>query len=81
MTQSEINYNAGAQYRAQIFQEINANPINVDRSCFQKTKSDRKEIKDAQAEQGRRHKFTTWLRLGADEPYVNAQVNAKYGLN
>lgn len=81
MTQSEINYNAGANERAKIFEEINSTPIIIDRSCFQKTKDERKEIKEAQKEQGRKHKFTTWIKIGADEPYINAQINAKYGLN
>jgi len=49
MTLSEINYNAGAFHREKIQQEINAYPIRIDRSCFQKTDGERKELKKAKA--------------------------------
>lgn len=48
---------------------------------FEKTPSEKVELKEAKKEQGRNHKFTTWIRFNADAPYVNSQINAKYGIN
>ena len=44
MTQQELNYNAGAQRRAEILTEINAHKISIDRNVFKKTDAEKKEL-------------------------------------
>jgi hypothetical protein len=44
MTEAEKNYAAGASNRAEVFKEINANPIRVDRSCFRKTDAEKANL-------------------------------------
>lgn len=49
MTTAEQNYNAGAGHRAEIFKEINMNPLRMDRWCFQKTPHERTLVLNAQS--------------------------------
>ena len=48
MTSAEQNYNAGASRRAEIFEEINANPVKINRQEFVKTAEERKDLKKEQ---------------------------------
>lgn len=49
ITTAKQNYNAGSSLRAEIHKEINANPIKVDRTEFQKTPKERTELLTAQS--------------------------------
>jgi len=46
---AEMNYNAGSNHRAEIFKEINANPVQIDRSYITKTPYERAELQNAQS--------------------------------
>lgn len=48
MTQQELNYNAGAQYRAEVFKEINANPVRIDRTVFEKSPKEKADLATVQ---------------------------------
>lgn len=48
MTQQELNYNASAQQRAEVYKEINANKVNISRAIFAKSKEEKQEVKKEQ---------------------------------
>lgn len=49
ITTEEQNYNAGAALRAELHQQINSFPVRIDRSVFKKSRYEREEVQEIQA--------------------------------